>query len=147
MQTLPTLTLVIGGVISTALMTGCQTTTTTQATTGPSQKEVLLAQSGSKVKMVTTQKQKQHVNQLPAGKVPAVKYNGKVYFAYPTANKDKVYVGTQAHYHAYKKAGQQQMAGDVDFATRTVLPHRVEIEQFDRFTVENLFGFLAQKDD
>ena len=83
-------------------------------------KKLLTSQSGFKVKTVTTQKQQQHVNQLPAGKVSAVKYNGK-----------KVYIGTQAHYDAYQKAGQQQMAGDVDFATRTAGPHRVEIEQFD----------------
>jgi hypothetical protein len=94
-------------------------------------KKLLTSQSGFKVKTVTTQKQQQHVNQLPAGKVSAVKYNGKTYYAYPTANKDKVYIGTQAHYDAYQKAGQQQMAGDVDFATRTAGPHRVEIEQFD----------------
>jgi hypothetical protein len=124
---------VIGAVISMALMTACQTTTTSQPVAGRSQKEALLAQSGFKVKTVTTQKQQQHVNQLPPGKVSAVKYNGKVYYAYPTANKDKVYVGTQAHYDAYQKAGQQQMAGDVDFATRTVGPHRVEVEQFDSF--------------
>jgi hypothetical protein len=133
MKKLLTLTLVICAMITMALMTACQTTTTTQTAPGPSQKEALLAQSGFKVKTVTTQKQQQHVNQLPAGKVSAVKYNGKTYYAYPTANKDKVYVGTQAHYNAYQKAGQQQMAGDVDFATRTVGPHRVEIEQFDSF--------------
>ena len=116
---------------SMALMTACQSTTTSQSATGPSQKEALLAQSGFKVKTVTTQKQIQHVNQLPAGRVSAVKYNGKIYYAYPTAKKDKVYVGTQANYNAYQKAGQQQqMAGDVDFATRTVGPHRVEVEQF-----------------
>jgi hypothetical protein len=139
MKKIVTFTLITGAMVTMVWMTGCQTTTSTQAASGPSQKEALLAQSGFKVKTVTTQKQQQHVSQLAVGRVSAVKYNGKVCYVYPTANKDKIYVGTQAQFDAYKKAlqtqkaGQQQMAGTVDITSETAGPHHVEIEQFDSF--------------
>ena len=45
---------------------------------------------------VTTPTQKQHVEALPVGKVSAVKYKGKLYYVYPTAQKDRIYYGKQA---------------------------------------------------
>jgi len=90
-----------------------------QTASSTSQKEVLLAQSGFKVKTITTSKQQQHVSGLAQGRVSVVKYNGKVYYIYPTAKKDQVYVGNQAQFNAHKQAlkarqvaqqGQQQMA-------------------------------------
>jgi len=66
-----TLPVIVGAIISMALLTGCQTATTNQTATGASQKEALLVQSGFKVKTVTTQKQQQHVSQLAVGRVSA----------------------------------------------------------------------------
>jgi hypothetical protein len=33
-----------------------------------------------------------------------VKYNGKLFYVFPTATKDKIYVGKQAQFNRYKKA-------------------------------------------
>ena len=37
-------------------------------------------------------------------RVSAVKYNGKLYYVFPTAKKDKIYVGKQKQFNAYKEA-------------------------------------------
>src|SRR6201984_426900 len=90
-----------------ALITGCETTGTGQSVSA--QKEALLAQSGFKVITVSTPKQQQAVSGLTQGRVSAVKYNGKLYYVYPTATKDKIYVGRQKQFNAYKKPlGTQQ---------------------------------------
>ena len=75
-----------------------------------SRKEALLAQSGFKVITVTTPKQKEAVNGLAQGRCSAVTYNGKLLYVFPTATKDKFYVGKQKHYNAYKKAIAAQQA-------------------------------------
>src|SRR5215467_898939 len=69
-----------------------------------SRKEALLAQSGFKIVTVTTPKQKEAVNGLAQGRCSAVTFNGKLFYVFPTATKDKFYVGKQKHYNAYKKA-------------------------------------------
>ena len=76
-----------------------------------SRKEALLAQSGFKVITVTTPKQKEAVNGLAQGRCSAVTFNGKLFYVFPTATKDKFYVGKQKHYNAYKKAIAAQQAG------------------------------------
>jgi hypothetical protein len=75
-----------------------------------SRKEALLAQSGFKVITFTTPKQKEAVNGLAQGRCSAVKYNGKLFYVFPTATKDKFYVGKQKHYNTYKKAIAAQQA-------------------------------------
>src|SRR5215471_11676691 len=90
----------IGAVL--ALMTACETTGTGRSAVA--QKEALLAQSGFKVVTVTTPKQQQAVNGLIQGRVSAVKYNGKLYYVFPTGTKDKIYVGKQKQFNTYKKA-------------------------------------------
>ena len=69
-----------------------------------SRKEALLAQSGFKVVTATTPKQKQAVKGLAQGRCSAVTYNGKLFYVFPTAAKDKFYVGKQSHFNKYKKA-------------------------------------------
>ena len=124
----------IGAVL--ALIPGCQTTGTGQA---GSQKESLFAQSGFKTITVTTPKQQQAVSGLAQGRCSAVKYNGKLYYVYPTGTKDRIYVGRQKQYNAYKQAlanqqGQQQMAGQSLMPTlETAGPHNVEVQQFGGF--------------
>src|SRR5437762_11490386 len=132
----------IGAVL--ALMAACQTT----GTSGVAQKESLLSQSGFKVITVTTPKQQQAVNGLAQGRVSAVKYNGKLYYVYPTSTKDKIYVGRQKQFNAYKQAlaaqpghpasmaqqGQSQMAGQSLMPTmETAGPNNVEVQQFGGF--------------
>ena len=129
-----------------ALITGCETTGTSQAAPP---KEALLAQSGFKVITVTTPKQQQAINGLAQGRCSAVKYQGKLYYVYPTATKDRIYVGRQAQFNAYKRAlaaqqtsqqssafaqQQQQMAqGSPVWTTETAGPRHIEVETFDGF--------------
>src|SRR5437667_6506267 len=124
----------IGSVL--ALLAACQTTGTSQA---GSQKESLLAQSGFKTITVTTPKQQQAVSGLAQGRCSAVTYNGKLYYVYPTAQKDRVYVGRQKQFNAYKQSlqaqqGQQQVAGQSLMPTlETAAPNHVEVQQFGGF--------------
>ena len=69
-----------------------------------SRKEALLAQSGFKVVTVTTPKQKEAVNGLAQGRCSAVTFNKKLFYVFPTATKDKFYVGKQKHFNKYKQA-------------------------------------------
>jgi len=75
-----------------------------------SRKEALLSQSGFKVITVTTPKQKEAVKGLAQGRCSAVTFNKKLFYVFPTATKDKFYVGKQKHYDAYKKAIAAQQA-------------------------------------
>src|SRR5438309_5899886 len=102
MKKLLTLTSIasIGTVLT--LMTACQTTGSSQSVVA--QKEALLSQSGFKVITVTTPQQQQAVSGLTMGRVTAVKYNGKLYYVFPTAQKDRIYVGKQKQFNTYKQA-------------------------------------------
>jgi len=135
----------IGAVL--ALMTACETTGSSQSVVA--QKEALLGQSGFKVITVTTPKQQQAVNGLAQGRVSAVKYNGKLYYVYPTGTKDRIYVGKQKQFNAYKQAlaaqqggqpagqpsqpGQQMINPPPTMTYEGAGPHHVEVEQFDGF--------------
>ena len=135
----------IGAVLT--LLAACQTTGTGSVV---AQKESLLSQSGFKVITVTTPKQQQAINGLAQYRVSAVKYNGKLYYVFPTATKDKIYVGKQKQFNAYKNAlaaqktsqpasqqgqpGQQLIAGQsLEPTLETAGPHNVEVQQFDGF--------------
>jgi crotonobetainyl-CoA:carnitine CoA-transferase CaiB-like acyl-CoA transferase len=134
----------IGAVL--ALLSACQTTGTGDVV---AQKEALLAQSGFKVITVTTPKQQQAIAGLAQGRCSAVHYNGKLYYVFPTATKDKIYVGRQKQYNAYKQAlaaqhashpasmaqqGQNQMAGQSLMPTlETAGPNHIEVQQFGGF--------------
>jgi len=124
----------IGAVL--ALLAACQTTGTGQA--AASQKESLLSQSGFKVITVTTPKQQEAVSGLAQGRCSAVNYNGKLYYVFPTGTKDRIYVGRQKQYNAYKQAlvaqqGQQQMAGTPTMTYETAGPNQIEVDQFNGF--------------
>jgi hypothetical protein len=140
------LTSIASTIVVLALTAACQTTGT--AGQG-SAKESLLAQSGFKVITVTTPQQQQAVNGIAQGRCSAVKYNGKLYYVYPTGTKDRIYVGRQKQFNAYKQAlaaqqashpasmaqqGQQQMAGQSLMPTlESAGPHNVEVQQFGGF--------------
>lgn len=148
MKKLLTLTSIVGTAMALALMAACQTTGTSQA--GGVQKEPLLAQSGFRIITVTTPKQQQAVSQLAMGRVSAVKYNGKLYYVYPTGTKDKIYVGKQKQFDTYKSAlaaqqpaqpaapqaaqpGQQTMNPAPTMTYEGAGPHHIEVQQFDGF--------------
>src|SRR5881398_2970324 len=149
MKQLMTLTKITGAMLTLALIAGCQTVSTNQAELAASKKEFLLAQSGFKVVTVTTAKQQQAINGLAQYRVSAVKYNGKLYYVFPTATKDKIYVGKQKQFNAYKNAlaaqktsqpasqqgqpGQQLINPPPTFTYEGAGPHHVEVEQFDGF--------------
>jgi|SRR6266571_5276717 len=138
MKKLLTLTSLVSTMTALALMAACQTVATNNAEIAASKKQNLLAQSGFKVITVTTPKQQQAVSQLAMGRVSAVKYNGKLYYVFPTSKKDQIFVGRQKQYNAYKQAlqaqqGQQQMAGTPTFVTETAGPNHIEVDQFNRF--------------
>ena len=132
-----------------ALITACQTAATNQAELTASKKEFLLAQSGFKVITVTTPKQQQAINGLAQYRVSAVKYNGKLYYVFPTGTKDKIYVGKQKQFNVYKQAlaaqqgtqpasqqaqpGQQLMNPAPTMTYETAGPNHIEVEQFDGF--------------
>jgi hypothetical protein len=67
-------------------------------------KGTLLGQAGFKWKTVTTPKQQERVSALPEGKVSAVKFKGRTYYVYPTATKNRILVGKQAQFNAYKQS-------------------------------------------
>jgi hypothetical protein len=149
MKKLLTITSIGSTVAVLALITACQTVATNNAEIVASQKENLLAQSGFKVITVTTPKQQQAINGLAQYRVSAVKYNGKLYYVFPTATKDKIYVGKQAQFNAYKQAlaaqqanqpasqqaqsGQQLMNPAPTMSFETAGPQHIEVEQFDGF--------------
>lgn len=129
----------IGAIL--ALMAACQTVATNDAELIASKKEFMLAQSGFKVITVTTPRQQQAINGLTQYRVSAVKYNGKLYYVFPTAKKDKIYVGKQRQFNAYKKAlagqqaqpGQQTMNPPPTFTYEGAGPEHIDVEQFDGF--------------
>jgi hypothetical protein len=143
---LSTLTTIAIAMAALALMSACQTVSTNNAELVASKKEFLLAQSGFKMITVTTPKQQQAVNGLAQYRVSAVKYNGKLYYVFPTAKKDKIYVGRQTQFNAYKQAlaaqpasqqaqpGQQLIAGQSLMPTlETAGPNNIEVQQFGGF--------------
>ena len=144
MKQLSRLTNVVGAAGALALMAACQTIAVNDAELAASKKEFLLAQSGFKVITVTTPMQQQAINGLVQYRVSAVKYNGKLYYVFPTARKDKIYVGKQKQFDAYKQAlanqqGQQQMAGTPVFTEETAGPNHIEVDQFQGFGPVDVF--------
>ena len=149
MKHLSILTNVAGATAALMLIAACQTVATNNAELAASKKEFLLAQSGFKVITVTTPKQQQAINGLAQYRVSAVKYQGKLYYVFPTATKDKIYVGRQKQYDAYKSAlaahqggqpaspqaqpGQQVMNPPPTMTYETAGPNHIEVDEFDGF--------------
>ena len=108
MKKLLTLTNIVSAIAILALISACQTTGAGGGEVA--RKEALLSQSGFRVITVTDPKQQQVVNGLAQNRCSAVKYNGKLFYVFPTATKDKIYVGKQAQFNRYKKALAAQQA-------------------------------------
>jgi hypothetical protein len=149
MKKIANLTGIASTMAALALIAACQTVATNNAELAASKKEFLLTQSGFKVITVTTPKQQQAINGLAQYRVSAVKYNGKLYYVFPTATKDKIYVGKQKQFNAYKNAlagqqasqpanqqaqpGQQLINPAPTMTYETAGPQHIEVEQFDGF--------------
>ena len=149
MKKISNLTSLASAMAALALIAACQTVATNNAELAASRKEFLLTQSGFKVITVTTPKQQQAINGLAQYRVSAVKYNGKLYYVFPTATKDKIYVGKQKQFNAYKNAlagqqasqpanqqaqpGQQLINPAPTMTYETAGPQHIEVEQFDGF--------------
>jgi len=104
------------------------------------QKEQLLTQAGFVVKTATTPKQQQQLAALPGNHVSAVKYKGKLYYAYPAGSGNQVYVGQQKQYNTYKQLLQAQRAqasaaaaSQPTLVEETAGPNHIMIEEFDGF--------------
>jgi hypothetical protein len=149
MKKISNLTSIASTMAALASLAACQTVATNNAELAASKKEFLLTQSGFKVITVTTPKQQQAINGLAQYRVSAVKYNGKLYYVFPTATKDKIYVGKQKQYNTYKTAlaaqqggqpasqqpqpGQQLMNPAPTMTYETAGPQHIDVEQFDGF--------------
>jgi len=139
MKQLSTLTNIACVMAVLALITACQTTSTSQS--GTAQQEALLAQSGFKTITVTTPQQQAAVSKLAVGRVSPVKYQGKLYYVYPTATKNQIYVGKQKQANAYNKvlAAQQTQPGYNNMNPAPTMTyqghgqHQVVAEEFDGF--------------
>jgi type II secretory pathway pseudopilin PulG len=135
-------------VISVAIILALGTATNLLAG-GSATKENLLAQSGFRLKTVTSERQREQIERLPEGQVSAVTYQQKLYYVYRTMNKDQVYIGKQQQFDAYKQAlngaentrrVQQEMQDKPDMVFETAGPNHVRINEFDGFGPMNPFG-------
>jgi len=63
--------------------------------------ESSLLRFGFKAIKVNSAKLQRVVNELRQGKMSCMNYNGQLYYVYPAATKDKIYIGTQAQFNAF----------------------------------------------
>jgi hypothetical protein len=134
----------LGLLLSVTLYLGACAGTGGMSATASFQKEQLLTQAGFKVKTATTPKQQQQLAALPPNQVSAVKYKGKLYYAYPAGSGNQVYVGRQAQYDSYKKLLQAQRAqmaqassaaaAQATLVEETAGPNHILVEEFDGFS-------------
>ena len=141
---LPTTLVIIGA--AAILVIG--TTTITWAI-GSATKEALLAQSGFRLKTITSDRQREQIEGLPEGQVSAITYHNRLYYVYRTTKKDQVYIGKQQQFDAYKQAlgseentrrVQQEMQDRPDMVFETAGPNHVRINEFDGFGPMDPFG-------
>lgn len=124
-------------------------TVTTVLAGGSATKETLLAQSGFRLKTVTTERQREQIESLPEGQVHAIMYQHKLYYVYRTMKKDVVYVGKQQQFDTYKQAlgsaentsrVQREMQDRPDMVFESAGPNHVKIQEFDGFGPMDPFG-------
>jgi hypothetical protein len=124
-------------------------TATTTLAGGSATKETLLAQSGFRLKTITTERQREQIESLPEGQVHAIMYQHKLYYVYRTTKKDQVLIGKQQQFDAYKQAlntaentsrVQQEMQDKPDMVFETAGPNHVRINEFDGFGPMDPFG-------
>ena len=67
------------------------------------QTEDLLSSAGFKMLSATNAAQEAHLQTLPPHKISEVQRNGKMYFVYPDAGRNVLYVGQSEQYQKYQK--------------------------------------------
>src|SRR5207237_10865212 len=85
-------------------------------------------------------KKQQQQADLRGNQISAVKYKGKIYYAYPAESGNQVYVGRQKQYNAYKQLLRARMAqasaaaaSQPTFIEETAGPEHIVVEEFDGF--------------
>jgi hypothetical protein len=81
------------------LAAGCATTKET---------EDLLTTAGFKKFPAATAEQQEHIHSLPNHKISKVQRDGKIYYVYPDAAHNALYVGSPWQYHEYQKLVEQR---------------------------------------
>src|SRR5206468_9962676 len=124
-------------------LAACAGTGTMNSTAASPQMEKFLTQAGFVVKTATTPKQQQQLAALPGNHVSAVKYKGKLYYAYPAGSGNQVYVGRQNQYNAYQQLLHPQRAqmaqasaaaaSQPTFQEETAGPEHIVVQEFDGF--------------
>ena len=94
--------LLFAGVLA-ALALGCNTTAPT---------ENMLTAAGFKTIPADNQEKLAHLNTLPPGKITTVKRSGTLYYVYPDAKNNTLYVGQQEQYQEYQKLRRQKLMED-----------------------------------
>lgn len=117
---------------------------------GSPTKEKLLAQSGFRLKTLTTPRQREQIESLPEGQVSAITYQQKLYYVYRTGTKDQVLIGKQQQFDAYKQAlntaentsrvQSEMQTTKPDMVFETAGPNHVKINEFDGFGPMDPFG-------
>ena len=93
--------LTAGAFVTLAL--GCSTTEPT---------ENLLTAAGFKMLQVTNSQQRAHLDNLPEGRFITVHRNGTLYYTYPDAPKQVLYVGQREQYQQYLMLRLQEQMAD-----------------------------------
>ena len=139
-------TLLVTVAIAAMVMAG---TATIAWAIGSATKENLLAQSGFRLKTITSDRQREQIENLPEGQVSAITYHNRLYYVYRTTKRDQVLIGKQQQFDAYKQAlgteentrrVQQEMQTKPDMVFETAGPNHVRINEFDGFGPMDPFG-------
>ena len=108
---------------------------------GATQTENLLVKAGFQAKAVKTVSQRQDLETLPKGKVSAVMQNKKMFYVYPDAQRNQLYVGDEAQYQTYldkvvEAGGNTDQILNTDYIgeSQAKLPELSGWEPFDGIT-------------
>ena len=134
--------------ISVAVILALETASTALAI-GSATKEALLAQSGFRLKTITSDRQREQIENLPEGQVSAITYHNRLYYVYRTTKRDQLLIGKQQQFDAYKQAlgtdentrrVEQEMQTKPDMVFETAGPNHIRINEFDGFGPIDPFG-------
>jgi hypothetical protein len=72
----------------------------------------MLTAAGFKMVPADSQQKLAHLNSLPPGKITSVNRDGTLYYTYPDAKNNMLYVGQQEQYQEYQKLRLQKQMAD-----------------------------------
>jgi hypothetical protein len=76
-----------------------------------------LIASGFHTVAAKTPSQRAHLQTLPPGRIAAVHRNGKVWYVFPDAAREQIYVGNQSQFQSFRQTMQdEKMLAWQDFA-------------------------------